>query len=263
MNDICQFIPPKEYQSELSFFHFVYETEIKRLKQPFLHSNYYLHIVFKGNATLKTDNKSYDITRGDIFFTFPHQSHKIEAHDDFSYMYISFNGDGAARLMNQHSVKRDNFVFKNLDNVIPFWVESIRRIKPSNANTITESVLLYTFSFIEDVKTERFEKIKDKFDSILDYLNLNFTSTDLSLKKIADLFFYSEKHLSHLFVQKTGKKFTQHVNELRIKYAIDLLKERNLTLEEVSSRSGFRDKAYFSKVFKKITGKTPASYLND
>ena len=263
MNDICNFIPPKEHKSELNFFHFVYETELKRLKQPFIHTNYYLHIVFKGKATLKTDGKSYTLSRGDVFFTLPFQSHTITADNNFSFMYISFNGDGAQSMLNQHNVNKNNLVFKNLDNVIAFWVEAIRRIKPANANTLTESVLLYTFSFIGEEKSERFEKISDKFDSIMDYLSLNFTSNDLSLKKVADLFFYTEKHLSHLFVKKTGKKFTQHVNELRIRYSFGVLKEKNVTLEEVASRCGFNDKFYFAKVFKKIVGKTPTAYIKE
>jgi len=263
VSDICQFIPPKERPAELSFFHFVYETELKRLKQPFSHSNYYVHVVFKGDVTLNTSEKSYRLKRGDVFFTQPFQKYTLNAENNFSYMCISFNGKGALPLLNEHNVSKENCVFYNLENIIPFWIDSIRRLKPSNANTIAESVLLYTFSFIDVNKTERFEKIEDKFDSIIDYLSLNFTSNDLCLKKIAELFFYTEKHLSHLFVKKTGKKFTQHVNQLRIQYAMGILKEKDVTLEEVASRCGFSDKFYFAKVFKKIVGKTPTAYLNE
>ena len=263
MYDICQFIPPKDHPSELSFFHFVYEVEVKRLKQPFNHGNYYAQVVFRGNAILKTEGKSYSLTRGDVFFTQPYQSYTLDADNDFSFMYISFNGNGAFTLFQEHNIRKDNCVFHNLEQILPFWIESIRRIKPSNANTLTESVLLYTFSFIDGNRNERYEKIKDKFDSILDYLSLNCTSTDISLKKVADLFFYTEKHLSHLFVKKTGKKFTQYISELRIQYAVRLIKEGDLTLDEIAGRCGFRDKFYFSKVFKKIIGQTPTAYLHE
>ena len=262
LNDICMFIPPKEHPTELSFFHFVYETEIKRLKQPFLHGNYYLHVVYKGSAVLKTEGKEYALAPGDLFFTYPYQSYTLDSDNDFTFMYISFNGDGAEALLKEHGVSKENVVFRNLTHIITFWIESIRRIRPSNANTLTESVLLYTFSFI-DGENVRFEKIKDKFDSILDYLNLNFTSSDLSIKKIADLFFYTEKYLSHLFIKKTGKRFTEYVTELRIQHAVCLMNEGGLTLDEVAARCGFSDKFYFSKVFKKTIGKTPSAYLSD
>lgn len=263
MNDICQFIPPKDHPSDLSFFHFVYEVELKRLKQPFTNGNYYAQVVFRGNAILKTGGKRYHLTRGDLFFTQPYQSYMLDGDNDFSFMYISFNGNGALPLLQEHNIRKDNCVFHNLEQILPFWIESIRRVKPSNANTLTESVLLYTLSFIDGVQNERFEKIKDKFDSILDYLNLNFTSNDLSLKKVADLFFYTEKHLSHLFLKKTGKKFTLYITELRIQYAVRLLKENSLSFDEIAIRCGYRDKFYFSKVFKKIIGQTPTAYLQE
>ena len=263
MSDICQFIPPKEHSSELLFFHFVYQTDVNRLKQPFLRENYYAHIVFKGNATLKTDGKFFSLKRGDVFFTLPYQSYSLDGEDDFSYLYISFNGGGAKALVEEHGISKDNCVFKNMEHMIDFWIESIRRVRPSNANTVTESVLLYTFSFIENEKNERFNKIKDKFDSILDYLSLNFTSPDLSIKKTADLFFYTEKYLSHLFLKKTGMKFTQYINELRINYAIKLMQEKDLSLDEFATRCGFNDRFYFSKVFKKITNKTPTVFLQE
>ncbi|MBR2042944.1 MAG: helix-turn-helix domain-containing protein [Clostridia bacterium] len=263
MNDICQFIPPKEHKSDLSFLHFVYETDLKNHKQPFVRSNYYMHVVFKGKAIFKTEGKSFSLNVGDVFITAPFQSYTLEADNNFSFMYISFNGDGALPLLNEHSVSKSNCVFIGLEHIISFWVESIRRIKPSNANTVTESVFLFTLSFIEGGQAERYDKIKDKFDSILDYINLNFTSSDLSLKKLADLFFYTEKHLSRLFTIRTGKKFTQHVNALRIDYSVRLLNEGKFTLDEIAVKCGYRDKVYFSKVFKKLTGKTPTEYSKE
>ena len=64
-------------------------------------------------------------------------------------------------------------------------------------------------------------------------------------------------------MKKTGKKFTQYISELRIQYAVRLIKEGDLTLDEIAARCGFRDKFYFSKVFKKIIGQTPTAYLHE
>ncbi len=261
MNDICQFIPPKDYPSELAFIHFVYEAELKKHKQPFVYRHYYVHAVFKGTAVLTTEGNAYPLKRGDVFFTHPYQSFTLDADDDFTFMYISFNGDGAARLLEEHDIRKNKCVFYNLEQILIFWIESIRRVKPSNANTLTESVLLYTLSFIDGGEIERFKKTGDKFDSILDYLNHNFTSNDISLRKVADIFFYTEKHLSHLFVKKTGNKFTQHINTLRVQYAVRLMEEGATDLYYIATRCGFSDKFYFAKVFKKIIGKTPTEYI--
>lgn len=57
--------------------------------------------------------------------------------------------------------------------------------------------------------------------------------------------------------------FFHFVYETELKRLMGILKEKDVTLEEVASRCGFSDKFYFAKVFKKIVGKTPTAYLNE
>ena len=262
MEDICRFIPPKKHQSELEFIHFVYETGIKRLVQPFSHIYYKIHIVFKGTATFKTEDKEIPLEKGDVFIAFPYQSYEITDDNDFCYFYISFAGNGAYPLLESVDVSKENNCFKGLDNVIDFWVDSIRRVNQNNANTLTESVLTYTLSFIANFHQKEKVKHKDKFDIIIDYVNHNFTSSDISLGKIGDIFYYTEKHLSYLFSKRLGVKFTQYINDLRINYAKRLIKNGDTNVGEIAAKCGYRDKFYFSKIFKKYTGDTPTEYIN-
>lgn len=261
MEDICNFIPPKKHNSDLEFLHFVYETNIKRLTQPFIHLNFYMHIVFKGTAILKTDGKKFNIKSGDLFFTFPNQKFTIEADNKFTFLYISFNGTGALPLLSSFNISKENCIFYNFDNVIPFWASSVRRINQSNANVLTESVFMYTLSFIDTLNPHNKYNKKDKFESILDYINHNYNSNDMSIKKISDIFFYNEKYLSSLFMKKTGMKFSQYLNKLRIQYATELFKNGETNILEISAKCGYTDQFYFSKVFKKITKITPSEYI--
>ena len=261
MEDICNFIPPKKMKSDLEFLHFVYETNIRKLRQPFIHSNFYINIVFKGTAILKFDEKTFNIKNGDLFFTFPGQKFTIDADIKFTFLYISFNGTGALPLLETFNINKQNCIFNNLDNVIPFWISAIRRINQNNANVLTESVLMYTLSFINTLSLNNEEQKKEKFESILDYINHNYTSNDMSIRKVADIFFYSEKYLSSLFKKKTEMKFSQYLNNLRIQRAINLLKNGETNISLISSKCGFTDPFYFSKVFKKNTGKTPREYI--
>jgi len=261
MEDICNFIPPQKIKSDLDFLHFVYETKIKKLRQPFTHSNFYINIVFKGTAVFKFDDKKFDIKTGDLFFTFPEQKFTIEADNKFTFLYISFNGNGALQLLGCFNINKENCVFTSFNNVIPFWINAIRRINQNNANVLTESVLMYTLSFIDTSSSSNKEYKKDTFESILDYINHNYTSNDMSIKKLANIFFYNEKYLSSLFMKKTGVKFSQYLNNLRIQYAITLFKNEKTNISLISNKCGFADQFYFSKVFKKNTGKTPSEYI--
>ena len=263
MEDICNFIPPKQHDSNIDYYHFVYEGNIKKLSQPFVHSNYYANLVFKGTAELIINNTTMPLKRGMLFFTFPYQSYKISNYKDFSYLYISFNGKGAVSLLTDFNIDKERFIFNDFNHVIEFWINSIRRINAINANALTESVLMYTLSYINNSDSSALAKQTDKFDSILEYIRHNYTSKDISIKKIADIFFYNEKYLSALFVKKTGVKFTEHLNNLRIEYAKELMKNREMSISDISFECGFTDPFYFSKVFKKITDNSPTEYVKN
>ena len=139
-------------------------------------------------------------------------------------------------------------------------MDAIRRVDTTNANILTESVLMYTLSFIGSTEKASKDAKKDKFDSILEYVNHNYTSKDMSLKKVAEIFFYSEKYLSSLFVKKTNLKFSQYLNNLRISYAVKLFSKGEKNISEVAYKCGYTDQFYFSKVFKKYSGKTPSEH---
>ena len=261
MIDICNFIPPKKHPSELEFIHFVYETGIRRLSQPFSHFYHRIFLVFKGSGTFKAEGKEIRLKKGDVFFAFSYQNYHIDFDDDFCYFYISFCGNGAIALLDSMGISRENCNYAVPSQVVDFWIDSIRRINPDNANTLTESVLMYTLSFVEKNGKKEKSKPKDKFDIIMDYIDHNFTSADISLQKIADIFYYTEKHLSYLFVSKMGVRFTKYINDMRINYACSLIKNGNTNIAEIASRCGYSDRFYFSKTFKKITGHTPSEYI--
>ena len=260
MDDICNFIPPKSYDSELCFVHFVYEANIKRLKQPFVRPNFYINIVFKGTALLKYDNKRISLESGDIFFTFPGQSFFIDADDKFTFLYISFNGSGAGALLDSLDINKENCISKDHSDLLDFWMDSIKRLNDNNANMIAESVLMHTLSFIGNANTNAVRS-KDKLESVLEYIRHNYTSKDMSVKKVADIFFYSEKYFSSLFSKKTGVKFSQYLNDLRVKHAKNLLAGGNTNISEIADKCGYADQFYFSKVFKKITDMSPSEYI--
>jgi len=68
-------------------------------------------------------------------------------------------------------------------------------------------------------------------------------------------------HLRRLFQQATGRTPVGYLAELRIAEARRLLKVGGLSVKQVAARVGIPDPYYFSRVFKKITGRRPSAYL--
>ena len=262
MKNVCNFIPPKNVAADIECFHFVYETGLKKLRQPFAYSTFHASLAFMGEGILKTAGKEFTLVPGTLFFTFPSQSFEIEGSDNFTYSYITFNGSGAEELLKNFNISEDNCVFQGFEHLLNFWISSMRRITHSNANALTESVLLHSLSYINDIEENNF-KDRDRFEGIIEYIDNNFTDPGISIAKIADTFFYNKKYLSSLFVKRTGVKFTDYLNNLRIQYAIKLIKDNISSVSEIALKCGFTDPFYFSKVFKKITNKTPTEFIKN
>ena len=95
-----------------------------------------------------------------------------------------------------------------------------------------------------------------------EFIKQNFTDNSISLKMVAEHVGLSESYLSSIFSKHTSKNFTEYVTELRIKQAEKLLKETNLKVYQISEKIGFSNAEYFSKTFKKITGKSPNRFFH-
>lgn len=261
MEDICNFIPPKNNRGDIEYFHFVYESNYKKLKQPFFFMTHRIFLVFKGDGTLKVGTHKYKLKPGTVFFTFPKTAFELEGIGNFTYLYISFRGDGVEPLLKNFNINSDNCIFDGFEQLKDFWMTSIRRVTPVNATALTESVLLYTLSFIGSSSSGTLQK--NRFDSILSYVNENFTDPTLSVKKLADIYFYSEKYLSSLFVKKMGVKLTEYVSKLRITRAEELIQSGYTSVSHISTVCGFTDPLYFSKVFKKYNRVSPGEYIKN
>ena len=195
--DICQFISLENQRDDLRFYHFVYEASYWRLHQPFIREDYYAHLAFKGNATLTVGGRTYPLAPGTLFFTFPGQLYSISGDRSFTYMYISFNGTEAEALLKKFRITPDTPVYPEMNHLLEFWMVSLRRVTDYNAATLTESILLHTLSYINN-PVEAADQESNRFDKILQYIHSNYADADLSVAKVADMFFYNKKYLSAL-----------------------------------------------------------------
>ncbi|MBQ8213896.1 MAG: helix-turn-helix domain-containing protein [Clostridia bacterium] len=85
-------------------------------------------------------------------------------------------------------------------------------------------------------------------------------SASLSLNALARQQSISSGYLSTIFKKETGKTVSEYIREKRIKHASHLLATTNLQIQTVALHCGIMDVQYFSKTFKRLTGKTPKEY---
>ena len=83
---------------------------------------------------------------------------------------------------------------------------------------------------------------------------------DLRLQTLAKMENLSPGYLSTLFHKETGTTLVEFINQRRVSMAKHLLTTTKLQIQTIAQHCGIMDVHYFTKVFKKHTGKTPKAY---
>jgi two-component system response regulator YesN len=110
----------------------------------------------------------------------------------------------------------------------------------------------------------RLEAIEQDKNSLIikrckEYLDKHYME-ELSLEKIAAMFHFNPSYFSNLFKQKTGANLTDYIINLRIEHAKHIIAASDAKVADVSREVGFRNTAYFIKMFKRRTGLSPNRY---
>lgn len=94
------------------------------------------------------------------------------------------------------------------------------------------------------------------------YLHQNY-SRALSRWEIAEAIGVNEDYLSRVFNRELGLSPWEYLNRYRVNCAKDLLRRTDDNIRTIAKQVGFKDQAYFSRVFHKLTGLSPNAYRDN
>jgi signal transduction histidine kinase/AraC-like DNA-binding protein len=92
-----------------------------------------------------------------------------------------------------------------------------------------------------------------------DYIADHFAK-EITREEIADALGVSASYVSRIFRRHTGMALWDYVNGFRIARARELLEHSDMTITEIAFATGFNEPAYFSRMFRKVTGKPPKQF---
>ena len=114
-------------------------------------------------------------------------------------------------------------------------------------------------SLYGEMHQSRYAPSNPKLEEAMTYLGLHFREKDC-LDRASAILGLSRRRFNDLFKQRYNLTPNQYVIEKKIGMAKTLLSSLSLSLGEIAELSGFSDRYYFSKLFKKETGITPSQY---
>ena len=115
------------------------------------------------------------------------------------------------------------------------------------------STPLHTEEEDEDVRTSIIRA------EMLSFIEAHYRE-DISMQDAATALRYSDAYFCKRFKQCFKVNFSAYLNEYRVGKARQLVLDPRLSLKDVSTACGYADANYFTRVFKRITGKTPSEY---
>jgi AraC-like DNA-binding protein len=99
-------------------------------------------------------------------------------------------------------------------------------------------------------------------DMAIRHLHQNYAA-NLTVARLAERAGCSEGHLHRAFRTRTGLTPMQYLARLRIETALHLMREGSLPLGRIARLVGFSDPLYFSRVFRKCTGRAPSDVVRE
>ena len=260
-----------------------------------LHRHEYMQInyVYQGKAEHVINNHRFEIIKGDIFVIPPYIPHKITAPKNCSAQIYEF--EFLPQFINQNMDKIENAEsFLDFAYIEPFLVsenmvrprlnligrlqievetilnevfQEYRQKKPGYILLIKSLLLrllvLVGREFTTNLEGSETQTIYDRHrEAILTaihYINEHYAD-NLTVEEVAKVSALSFSYFSHLFKSITLKTFTEYLNDYRISKALQLLKETDKKVLDISYEIGFNSVNHFNRVFKKQIGIPPLSY---
>lgn len=231
---------------------------------PHFHNQIEIVYVLSGTCVITIEDTSYNAVCGDLALIFPYQLHNFSNSRDCELIVQVFEPEYATEFipyLNKYIPK-----VPLIKNMPADCIDAIRKseyyyMNNANSRIIRSYVTLY-MSFIHEKVTFIPASAYDYHSvlhSLLIYVDIHFTD-ELNLDILAHEFHVTKYYISRLFNQKLHTTFSQYINHLRLEYAVNLLKNTDMTISNIAYESGFACERSFFRVFRQNMKITPLHY---
>ena len=219
-------------------------------------------------ANMKVLEKRYEFENEMIRAVTLGQIHKEkQLMPGFEAMQLEIRGSSPLRSIKNYSIIMNTLLRKAAENggVHPVYLD---RISSDFARKIEEISVLSAFptlmnemfrSYCRLVRKHSIRRYSPAVQKAILLIDSDL-SAPLTLSTLAAAQGLSEGYLATIFKRETEKTVSEYVREKRMKHAAHLLTTTKLQIQTIALHCGIMDVQYFSKLFKKHTGKTPKEY---
>ena len=130
----------------------------------------------------------------------------------------------------------------------------------TNASHLHQELAASIDAMERQISQEHTDETTALQNKVVEFVNQNFSKTDISLISVADRFGISIYMLSRVFKSRTGIGFKEYITAKRLELACRLLITTNDNISVIAQNSGFENPTYFASIFKAHYGMTPTKF---
>lgn len=234
-----------------------------------VNSHYVIAYAISGEAFYRFGDKNHTVSKGNIVFVRRGEIYSARSSQDdpWSFFSVGFpinacdedSSEMLKQLPNIFKCSNSLKMSENFSELNRIWA-----MRGKGYKVKCRSLLLDIFYIIlgdEDRRNIHSAHYKN-INQIIDFMRENYIES-YSVDFLCEMSGLSNSHFRTLFKQMTGLTTVQFQNRMKIDKAKDLIISHSCNITEAAETVGFSDVYYFSRMFKKLTGKNPSEYLLD
>jgi AraC family L-rhamnose operon regulatory protein RhaS len=251
-------------------------------------THFELIIIRAGHGVHIVNGNRFRYQPGDVFFLGPQDTHHVVIERETSFHYLAFSDLYLASLpttrnapwqriseytqpKNQQlagSLITDRTEQQTMAALVEILLAERSAQNQSFSNPIVESLMRTILGLLDRHLSQQMLRpatpqasTSSLIQQIAAYVCRHIAEPDsLRMEKMADVFNYSQSHLSALFKQQVGESIQQYI----IRYKLQLVETRlslsTMSISQIADELGFTDVCHLNKLFKRYYQRTPTDY---
>lgn len=219
------------------------------------HRCYELISIISGELIVTLNEKDYALAAGDLIIIFPNQLHSFNTIDSSLFNIIIFSPE----IIDDFESKYPGCIPENpILHLSPLALDKIL-----TQNIFEQKALLYHICGLYSTQTTMIKKTASDeptlLHQILTFVGENYHET-CSLQELSTHLGYEYTYLSKYFKDKMKVSYTSYLNQLRIRQACALLKDKKHSIVDIAFQCGYDTLRTFNRNFLSIIKTTPKEY---
>ena len=225
---------------------------------------YSLEYIYSGEGVIQQNNEMYKVSAGDFFILHPGTYHHYYTNKENPWKKIFLTVDANPKfidtLLKLHDIEKLVYLPKVYN---PKRLEEIFGLLKSDSGNVHRKLENIVFNMISEI-SDAYKKLQydsSKISVAKRFIDKRIT-TKIPITEVCEYVNLNISYFDRLFKKTYGISPTAYILQSKIEESKFLLKETNLSINDIANHYSFTDASHYIKSFIRLVGISPDQYRN-